>query len=158
MINKRIAYTHPVTGNLCLVSPSPEWLASNGNDLHALAAKDVPSGVSYEIIDVSDYPRDENNEIDRYFRDAWKITSGKIDFDIDNACKIKMDKLRLQRNEILKELDITFMKAMESQDNVAIKSISDKKKLLRDMPQDVDLSKLNDIKLLRNYVPDCFKI
>ncbi len=156
MINKRIAYKHPVTGNLCLVSPAPEWLAANGNDLHALAAKDLPSGVSYEIIDVSDYPRDENNEIDRYFRDAWKINIDKIDCDIEKAYKIKMDKLRNQRDQILKELDIDFMKAVESQDQAMIKSISEKKQALRDMPVSIDLNQFKDVKLLKAFVPDCF--
>lgn len=53
-------------GGVSIVIPAPEWLDQEGNTLEALAAKDVPPGKPYKIVDVSDIPTD------RTFRAAWE--------------------------------------------------------------------------------------
>lgn len=65
---KRIIYPTP-DGGVAVLIPAPEWLAEEGNTIEKLAAKDVPAGVEYKIIDVSEVPTD------RTFRNAWEYQS-----------------------------------------------------------------------------------
>jgi hypothetical protein len=58
-MNKRIIYPTP-NGGVAVVIPSSEL------PIEAVAAKDVPAGVPYQIVDVSEIPSD------RTFRDAWE--------------------------------------------------------------------------------------
>lgn len=66
MENKRIIYPTD-TGGVAVVIPAPEWLAQEGNTLEALAAKDVPAGKPWRIVDAADIPAD------RTFRAAWEF-------------------------------------------------------------------------------------
>ena len=65
---KRIIYPTP-DGGVAVLIPAPEWLAEEGNTIEKLAEKDVPAGVEYKIIDVSEVPTD------RTFRNAWEYTA-----------------------------------------------------------------------------------
>ena len=58
-MNQRIIYPTP-DGGVAIVIPSGEL------SIEEVAAKDVPAGVIYQIVDVSDIPSD------RTFRDAWE--------------------------------------------------------------------------------------
>jgi hypothetical protein len=60
-MNKRIIYQN-VEGGVSVIIPSPNWTGT----IEELVAKDVPSGVPYKIVDVSEIPTD------RTFRDAWE--------------------------------------------------------------------------------------
>jgi len=60
-MNKRIIYPNG-NGGVCIVIPSPEWTGT----IEELAAKDVPIGVEYKIVDLSEIPTD------RTFRSAWE--------------------------------------------------------------------------------------
>jgi len=53
-------------GGVAVIIPAPEWLAQEGNTIEALAAKDVPTGKPFKIINTSDVPSD------RTFRAAWE--------------------------------------------------------------------------------------
>jgi len=48
-------------GGICILTPAPEC----GLSLQEIAAKDVPSGKPWKIVDAADIPAD------RIFRDAW---------------------------------------------------------------------------------------
>lgn len=65
MNNLRIVYPND-SGGVIIVVPAPEWLAQAGNTMEALAAKDVPPGKPWRIVDVSQIPTD------RTFRAAWE--------------------------------------------------------------------------------------
>lgn len=65
MSNKRIVYPTP-EGGVAVIIPAPEWLAEEGNTIEEIATKDVPAGVEYKIVDVTDIPSD------RTFRNAWE--------------------------------------------------------------------------------------
>jgi hypothetical protein len=52
------------TGGVSILTPAPECLQSH--TIEEIAAKDVPAGVPYKIVDVADIPSD------RTFRDAWE--------------------------------------------------------------------------------------
>jgi hypothetical protein len=49
-------------GGVCILTPAPEC----GLTIEEIAAKDVPAGKPYKIVDVADIPTD------RTFRNAWE--------------------------------------------------------------------------------------
>jgi hypothetical protein len=59
-MNQRIVYTRP-EGGVSIIVPAPEC----GLTIEEIAAKDVPAGKPYQIVDVSEIPTD------RTFRGAW---------------------------------------------------------------------------------------
>jgi hypothetical protein len=63
---KRIIYKTP-DGGVAVLVPSPEYLQDH--TIEDLAAKDVPEGAEYTIVDTADIPTD------RTFRNAWEYTA-----------------------------------------------------------------------------------
>jgi hypothetical protein len=61
-MNQRIIYPTD-EGGVAIIIPSPDC----GLTIEEIAAKDVPEGKPYKILDVSDIPTD------RTFRDAWEF-------------------------------------------------------------------------------------
>jgi hypothetical protein len=64
MNNPRIIYPTP-EGGVAIIIPAPDC----GLTIEQIAAKDVPAGVPYSIVDASDIPSD------RTFRNAWEFTA-----------------------------------------------------------------------------------
>lgn len=62
-MNQRIIYPTD-DGGVAVIIPAPEC----GLTIEEIAAKDVPAGKSFKIVDVSDIPSD------RTFRGAWEYT------------------------------------------------------------------------------------
>ena len=62
-MNKRIVYQND-DGGVSVIVPAPECVLT----IEEIAAKDVPAGKPYKIVDVSDIPSD------RTFRNAWEYT------------------------------------------------------------------------------------
>jgi hypothetical protein len=60
---KRIIYKNP-DNSVGIIVPSPEALQSM--TIEQIAEKDVPTGLRYKIVDVSEIPTD------RTFRNAWE--------------------------------------------------------------------------------------
>jgi hypothetical protein len=60
-MNQRIIFPTD-DGGVAVIVPAPEC----GLSIEAIAAKDVPAGKPYKIVDVADIPTD------RTFRDAWE--------------------------------------------------------------------------------------
>jgi hypothetical protein len=60
-MNHRIIYPTDDGGGVAVIVPAPEC----GLTIEEIAAKDVPAGKPYEIVDVSEIPSD------RTFRGAW---------------------------------------------------------------------------------------
>jgi hypothetical protein len=61
-MNQRIIYPND-EGGVSVIIPAPEYMLTH--TIEELAAKDVPAGKPYEIVDVSELPAD------RTFRGAW---------------------------------------------------------------------------------------
>jgi hypothetical protein len=61
MNQKKIIYPND-DGGVTILTPSTNWRGT----IEELAAKDVPSGLPYKIVDVSEIPSD------RTFRNAWE--------------------------------------------------------------------------------------
>ena len=62
-MTKRIIYPTD-DGGVAILIPTAEYLADH--TIEELAAKDVPAGKPYKIVDVADIPTD------RTFRNAWE--------------------------------------------------------------------------------------
>ena len=60
-MNQRIIYPND-DGGVSIIVPAPEC----GLTIEQIAAKDVPAGKPYKIVDVTDIPTD------RTFRNAWE--------------------------------------------------------------------------------------
>ena len=114
----RIIYTNS-DGTVSIIIP-----AGDVND----AIKDVPSGLSYEIVEDSAIP------IDRSFRNAWKQNNKTIETDMAKAREIHKTNIRNARIPKLAELDIEFQKALET--GASTTDIVTKKQALRDAPAD----------------------
>jgi hypothetical protein len=64
-MNQRIIYPTD-DGGVAIIIPSPEALETM--TIEQIAAKDVPAGKPYKIVDVADIPTD------RTFRNAWEYS------------------------------------------------------------------------------------
>jgi hypothetical protein len=64
MNNPRIIYPTP-EGGVAIIIPAPEC----GLTAEQIAAKDVPSGVPFQIVEATDIPSD------RTFRNAWEFSA-----------------------------------------------------------------------------------
>ena len=62
-MNKRIIYPND-DGGVSILIPTPEYLVEH--TIEELAAKNVPAGKPFKIMDVTDIPSD------RTFRNAWE--------------------------------------------------------------------------------------
>jgi hypothetical protein len=62
-MNKRIIYPAD-DGGVAIIIPAEDYLADH--TIEELAAKDVPAGKPFKIVDVADIPSD------RTFRNAWE--------------------------------------------------------------------------------------
>jgi hypothetical protein len=66
-MNQRIIYPTD-DGGVAVIVPAPEC----GLIIEEIAAKDVPAGKPYKIVDVADIPSD------RTFRNAWTVSESDL--------------------------------------------------------------------------------
>ncbi len=132
-MDKRIIYPND-NGGVSVIIPTGEI------PIKAVAAKDVPAGKPYRIVDVSAIP------FDRTFRDAWEYGNG-ITINFLKAQEITKSRLRREREPLLQAQDIAFQRALETgADTTAI--IAEKHRL-RDVTKQVDACQtLDELKAL----------
>ncbi len=74
--DSKIVYLNPENeGGICIITPTDNCINPDTGQLYTLdeiAKKDVPTGVKYKIIPVSDVPED------RSFRDAWTVSESNL--------------------------------------------------------------------------------
>jgi hypothetical protein len=68
-MNQRIIFQND-EGGVSVIIPAPECLESHS--IEEIAAKDVPAGKPYKIVDVADIPSD------RTFRNAWTVNEADL--------------------------------------------------------------------------------
>ena len=123
-MDSRIIYTTD-EGTVAILIPTDEC----GLSIEEIAAKDVPEGKEYKIVDVSTISSD------RSFRNAW-VLDNEITVDISKAKDITKNKLRVERKPLLEAQDILFMQAQESGSDTS--DIVTEKQRLRDITNQVD--------------------
>jgi len=132
MENVRILYKNP-DGGVSIVIPAPNC----GLTLDEIIEKDVPNGVDYRIVDVSDI------STDRTFRNAWEYgENGVIKTSFKKAVEVTKERLRSERKPLLEEQDVAFQIAMETGKNMD--SVVSEKKRLRDITLKADKAKTLD--------------
>ena len=99
----RIIYQNE-SGGVSVIIPSGEL------SIEEVAAKDVPEGVAYEIVE------DDAIPADRFFRNAWVANGAAVEVDLDQAKEIGHTIRRQQRAEEFKPYDEVIMKQIPGQD------------------------------------------
>jgi hypothetical protein len=94
---KRIIYQSE-SGGVSVIIPTGEL------PIEKVAAKDVPKGVAYEIVEDDAIPSD------RFFRNAWVANGAAVDVDLDKAKDIGHDIRRTQREAEFAPFDAIIMK------------------------------------------------
>jgi len=100
-----------------------------------MLANEVP----YYVIDEADLPGGAVNAGNDYFFEAWEMSGDAVAINMGKAQGIQMDKIRQVRNQKLEELDIPYMRSIETGNNSEQKRIAALKQSLRDIPQKFDL-------------------
>ena len=103
---KRIIYQNE-SGGVSVIIPTGEL------PIEEVAAKDVPEGVPYEIVDEADIPSD------RYFRNAWVMGDCCVEHDLDKCKALGHDIRRQQRAEEFKPFDDIIAKQIPGADAAA---------------------------------------
>jgi len=96
---------YEIGGNVHVVNPNP----NSELTIDQIAQKDVPNGVSYQIVQDSDIPAS------REHRNEWKINGNKIEVDqakVDAKLASKAEKEN-KRSAILAKLKISESEFME---------------------------------------------
>ena len=110
-------------GGVAVIVPTEEC----GLTIEAIAAKDVPQGVPFKIVDVADIP------LDRTFRNAW---NADLTVDFPKAKALTKDRLRADRKPLLEAQDVLFQRALETGKDAT--AIVVEKQRLRDVTKRVD--------------------
>jgi len=66
-MNKRIIYKN-TEGSVSVIIPAP----NSGLTVEEIAAKDVPTGLTYRVVDVADIPTDRTG------RDLWEVDEADL--------------------------------------------------------------------------------
>lgn len=101
-----------------------------GLTLEQIIAKDIPSGVSYIVVDSSTLPQDFT------FRDAWELVNEEVIISLAKAKEVTKKRLRYEREPLLAAQDVLFNKALES--NADTSAIIAEKQRLRDITKLAD--------------------
>ena len=105
MTNQRIIFQN-AEGGVSVIIPTGEL------PIEAVAAKDVPEGVAYEIVEDDAIPSD------RFFRNAWVVNGAAVDVDLDKAKDIGHDIRRAQREAEFAPFDAIIMKQIPGNSTV----------------------------------------
>lgn len=113
----KIIYTNK-NGGISVVHPTGEL------SVEEVAAKDVPDGVPFEIVEDNAIPSN------RTFRDAWVMGTCCVELDLEKCKEIGHDKRRKMRAEEFQPYDDVIAKQIPGSDTVeaelARQSIRDK--------------------------------
>lgn len=102
----RIIYQNE-SGGVSVIIPTGEL------SIEEVAAKDVPEGVAYEIVEDDAIPSD------RTFRNAWVMGDCCVEHDLDKCKALGHDMRRQQRAEEFKPYDEVIMKQIPGADATA---------------------------------------
>ena len=124
MTNQRIIYPTP-EGGISVVIPTGEL------PIEEVAAKDVPAGVAYEIVEDDAIPSD------RTFRDAWVMGDCCIEHDLEKCKAIGHERRRVARAEEFKPFDDIIAKQIPGADATAAETARSDIRLKYALIQDV---------------------
>ena len=124
MTTSRIIFQNE-SGGVSVIIPTGEL------PIEEVAAKDVPEGVAYEIVEDDAIPSD------RFFRNAWVANGAAVDVDLDKAKDIGHDIRRTKRETEFAPFDEIIAKQIPGLDAAeaeeARQAIRDKYALIQDV-------------------------
>jgi len=97
------------------------------NKLEELAKIIVTVNQPWNIVDSESIVEDNS------FRDAWEYNSDTISININKVKNIIKNRWRIARDKKFKELDVEFMRAVETNNTAVQQEIISKKQALRDV-------------------------
>lgn len=109
MTDQRIIFQN-AEGGVSVIIPTGEL------PIEEVAAKDVPEGVAYKIVEDNAIPAD------RFFRNAWVANGAAVEVDLDQAKSIGHDMRRAQRSEEFAPLDEIIAKQIPGTDVVKVEA------------------------------------
>jgi len=126
---KRIIYQNK-SGGVSVIIPTGEL------PIEEVAAKDVPAGVAYEIVEDDAIPSD------RTFRDAWVMGDCCVEHDLDKCKAIGHERRRALRAEEFKPFDDIIAKQIPGTDATAAETARSDIRLKYALIQDtIDMAK-----------------
>ena len=138
-MSKVIIYNQEENGIMAICVPA----LNCGLSIEAIAEKDVPTE-NYKIIE-----RQDLDTLDEQFRNAWVCdTDLNPTICIQKAKEVWREKIRQKRGPVLLDLDVQYMRALESNNDTS--QIVQSKQELRDLPQNPDIESANSIEDLKN--------
>lgn len=135
-----IAYTRP-DGGVSVVIPAP------GADPEKV--RDAVPPDATDVTDLDTLPS-------RTYRNAWRLTGGKVAHDMPAARELKMAELREARNAKLAETDGLYLRAQEQDNPAEVARLKGLRQRLRDLPATVNLN-MTDVEALAAFVPEDLK-
>lgn len=137
--------------------PTPANITANVRDIDALHSERFGRVVGWRTIRQDEVPPEEELDVSgsRVFRDALRDTGGALVHDIVHAKTLGLDYVRSLRGAQLKTLDERYTRATGQRDAALLRNdpetvtlcqqvmleIENQRQTLRDLPQDIDLSK-----------------
>lgn len=110
-----------------------------------------PDAIDVQEMDVADVPED------RTFRDAWRLSGGKIAHDMEHCRAIHRDHLRALRAPKLAALDVEYQRADEAGDAARKSSIAARKQALRDVTADPRIDAATTPEELKMVTPEALR-
>jgi hypothetical protein len=98
---------------------------TENTDIETLVKNLLPDGTPHTVVD--------NLKIDGALFDAYEYSSGGPVFNVSKAHALWKNKWRKIRDLKLQQLDIEFLRAVETGDSIKQKNISQQKQLYRDV-------------------------
>lgn len=126
---KCLTYTN-ADGGLSIVHPVARDGETEAETLARVAARSVPPGVAYSIVDVGSLPA-------RRFRGAWRHGGGRIRVDVSAAREIVLAETRKERSARLAATDAEKSRLDDVGTDDERRELAAKRKTLRDLPAKV---------------------
>lgn len=109
--------------------------------IEEVLSKDCPEGAI--IVDNDSLPNEHND-----FFNAWRLNDGVVSVDLETAKEITKERLRFERESLLKEQDVKFQRALETSADTS--TIVAEKQRLRDVTKLADEAKtLDELKQIK---------
>lgn len=135
-----------------IAGATAEWAETEDEFLGRVVAKSIPpAATAMQTVDESAIP------VDHTFRDAWRVRVGGIEHDMGVCREIQRNKLREMRKPLMRELDISFMRACEIGDTEAQAAIALQKQTLRDVTADPRLDAAATPEELKLVIPEALQ-
>jgi hypothetical protein len=144
-----VAYTRP-DGGVSVIFPAPKAQLPDESDEAFLAR--VREAVPPDAKDVTEVsPADIPT---RAYRNAWRLSGGRVQHDMSVARALKMAEIRAERDARLAATDGPFLRAQEHGNQAEIERLKSLRQRLRDIPQTTRLAEVTDPDALKAFAPE----